>query len=80
MAGEVLRIDLTIDETDVIRGAGEVLKVIRPHWRSDSVRFKVRIWRGGKDRGRRECDVLNGVVGASLLSEIGHHEVDKHYA
>lgn len=41
MAGEVTRIDLTVDENDVIRGAGEVLKVIRPHWQSSSVRFKV---------------------------------------
>lgn len=40
-SSEVTRLDLTIDETDVIRGAGEVLKVIRPHWRSDSVRFKL---------------------------------------
>lgn len=44
-SSEVTRLDLTIVETDVIRGAGEVLKVIRPHWRSDSVRFKVCIWR-----------------------------------
>lgn len=41
MASEVMRIDLAIDEADVIRGAEEVLKVIRPHWRSDSVRFKL---------------------------------------
>lgn len=41
MADEVTRIDLTIDENDVIRGACEVLKVIRPHWQSSSVRFKL---------------------------------------
>lgn len=38
---EVLKLHLTIDENDVIGGAKEVLKVIRPHWLTDCVRFKV---------------------------------------
>ncbi|XP_001848031.2 ethanolamine kinase [Culex quinquefasciatus] len=38
---EVPRLELTVDEHDVVRGATEVLKVIRPHWLSDSVRFKL---------------------------------------
>lgn len=38
---EVPRLELTVDEHDVVRGATEVLKVIRPHWHSDSVRFKL---------------------------------------
>lgn len=38
---EVPRLELTVDENDVVRGATEVLKVIRPHWLSDSVRFKL---------------------------------------
>lgn len=40
-AEEVLRLELTVDENDVVRGATEVLRVIRPHWLSDSVRFKL---------------------------------------
>ncbi|XP_058445510.1 ethanolamine kinase [Malaya genurostris] len=38
---EVPKLDITVDERDVIRGATDVLKVIRPHWLSDSVQFKL---------------------------------------
>ncbi|XP_055635076.1 ethanolamine kinase-like [Toxorhynchites rutilus septentrionalis] len=38
---EVFKLDLTIDENDVIGGAKEVLNVIRPHWMTDCVRFKL---------------------------------------
>ncbi|XP_053687045.1 ethanolamine kinase [Sabethes cyaneus] len=41
MAETVPMLELTVDEHDVIRGAEEVLKAIRPHWRCDSIRFKL---------------------------------------
>lgn len=38
---EVTNINLTINENNVIDGAREVLKVIRPKWNSNDIKFKV---------------------------------------
>lgn len=38
---EVQTINLTIDENKVILGAKEVIKIIRPNWNQDDVKFKV---------------------------------------
>lgn len=38
----VAKINLTIDETNVTEGARDVLKVIRPQWNSNDIKFKVR--------------------------------------
>lgn len=37
----VTKINLTIDENNVIEGAREILKVIRPQWNSNDIKFKV---------------------------------------
>lgn len=39
----VAKINLTIDENNVIEGARNVLKVIRPQWNSNDIKFKVRL-------------------------------------
>lgn len=41
----VVKINLTIDENNVIEGAREVLKVIRPQWNSNDIKFKVRCYK-----------------------------------
>lgn len=38
---EVAKIQLTIDEHNVIDGAKKVLEVIRPYWQNDRIKFKV---------------------------------------
>lgn len=38
---EVATIPLTIDENNVLEGAREVLKYIRPTWNDDNIKFKV---------------------------------------
>lgn len=38
---EVATIPLTIDENNVLEGAREVLKVIRPTWNDDNIKFKL---------------------------------------
>ncbi len=38
---EVATIPLTIDENNVLEGAREILKVIRPTWNDDNIKFKV---------------------------------------
>lgn len=43
----VAKINLTIDETNVIEGARDVLKVIRPQWNSNDIKFKVRLEKSG---------------------------------
>lgn len=39
----VAKINLSIDENNVIDGAREVLKVIRAQWNSNDIKFKVRL-------------------------------------
>lgn len=39
----VAKINLSIDENNVIDGAREVLKVIRAQWNSNYIKFKVRL-------------------------------------
>lgn len=38
---EVVTIPLTIDENNVLEGAREILKIIRPAWNDDNIKFKV---------------------------------------
>lgn len=38
---EVATIPLTIDENNVLEGAREILKIIRPTWNDDDIKFKV---------------------------------------
>lgn len=39
---EVATIPLTIDENNVLEGAREILKIIRPTWNDDNIKFKVK--------------------------------------
>lgn len=38
---EVATIPLTIDENNVFEGAREILKIIRPTWNDENIKFKV---------------------------------------
>lgn len=38
---EIVTIPLTIDENDVFEGARKILKIIRPTWNDDNIKFKV---------------------------------------
>lgn len=38
---EVVTIPVTIDENNVLDGAREILKIIRPTWNDDDIKFKV---------------------------------------
>lgn len=38
---EVATIPLKIDENNVLEGAREILKIIRPSWNDDNIKFKV---------------------------------------
>lgn len=38
---DIIKIQITIDENNVIDGAREILKVVRPSWSCDNIKFKV---------------------------------------